>query len=417
MLRTRARRTGSGGDATALSLPPRAGMRVLHIITGPVAFGGAEVMLYRLIAASRQGEMSHEVMSLTELGVIADRIRELGVPTHALGMARNRFRIPDPVKLMRLVAFIRASRPDVVQTWLYHADLLGGLAAKLAGRQPIFWGLHSSGVDAVHTRRTTRWTVTACAKVSRWVPDGIVTVSQVARDFHVAAGYDPGKFTFIPNGFDVTALHPDPALRRDARSELGVPDGAIVIGMVARFDPQKDHPNFIRAAALLARRRADVRFVLCGLGAGPENAGLLHELAEHGVRDHFHLLGRRSDVPRVMNALDVCTLSSGYGEAFPLAIGEAMSCGVPCVVTDVGDSGFLVGDTGRVVPPRDPAALAGAWETLACLDRDARQRLGLAARARITQHFTLARAVEQYTELYRRALGSAVPAASLHAGP
>ncbi len=387
-------------------------MRVLHIITGPLAFGGAEVMLYRLIAASRSGEMSHEVMSLTELGVVADQIRELGVPTHALGMPRSRFRIPDPVKLMRLVAFIRASRPDVVQTWLYHADLLGGLAAKLAGGPRIFWGLHNSTVDKVHTRRTTRWTMALCAKVSRWIPDGIVTVSQTARDLHVAAGYDPGKFVFIPNGFDVTTLRPDAEVRRNARAELGLPEGAIAIGMVARFDPQKDHPNFIRAAAVLAPRLANVRFVLCGLGAAPDNAALLRLLAEHGVQDRFHLLGRRSDVPWVMNALDVCTMTSGYGEAFPLAIGEAMSCGVPCVVTDVGDSAYLVGDSGRVVPPRDSSALATAWESLARMEPDARRRIGLAARERIAQHFALARIVEQYAELYRRALGGTVPSAS-----
>jgi glycosyltransferase involved in cell wall biosynthesis len=391
-------------------------MRVLHIITGPLAFGGAEIMLYRLIAASRSHEMSHEVMSLTELGVVADQIRELGVPTHALGMPRNRFRIPDPVKLMRLVTFIRAARPDVVQTWLYHADLLGGLAAKLAGGPRIFWGLHNSTVDTVHTRRTTRWTVAVCAKASRWIPDGIVTVSQTARYLHVAAGYDPGKFVFIPNGFDVTTFRPDPEVRRAARAELGLPEGAIAIGMVARFDPQKDHPNFIQAAALLAPRLANVRFVLCGLGAAPDNADLLRLLAEHGARDRFRLLGRRSDIPRVMNALDVCTMSSSFGEAFPLAIGEAMSCGIPCVVTDVGDGAYLVGDTGRVVPPRDSAALAGAWEALARLEPDARRRLGLAARERIARNFALARVVEQYADLYRRALGGAVPTPSLNAG-
>ncbi len=387
-------------------------MRVLHVITG-LTFGGAEVMLYRLIAATQSREMSHEVVSLTELGEVSGRIRQLGVPTHALGMRRSR--LPDPVKLMRLVSLIRASRPDLVQTWLYHADLLGGLAAKLAGAPRIYWALHNCVVDQVHTRRTTRWTVAACAKLSRWVPDRIVTVSRAAQDLHVAAGYDRDKFVFIPNGFDVTTFSPDAAVRREARAELGLPGSTIAIGMVARVDPMKDHPNFIRSAALLAGRLPEARFLLCGPGTTPQNADLARLLAEHGVRDRFHLLGNRTDVPRVMNALDICTLSS-LGEAFPLAIGEAMSCGVPCVVTDVGDSAYLVGGTGRVVPPRDPAALAGAWEAVARLDPDARRRLGLAARDRITRHFALARVVEQYTDLYRRALGGAAPTPSLDAG-
>lgn len=387
-------------------------MRVLHVITGLI-FGGAEVMLYRLIAATQSREMSHEVVSLTELGEISGRIRQLGVPTHALGMTRSR--LPDPVKLLRLVALVRAFRPDLVQTWMYHADLLGGLAAKLAGAPRIYWGLHNAVVDEVHTRRTTRWTVSACAKLSRWIPDGIVTVSRAAQDLHVAAGYDPAKFVFIPNGFDVTTFRPDAAIRAEARAELGLPDGALAIGMVARVDPMKDHPNFIRAAALLAGRLPEARFLLCGPHTTPQNADLARLLAEHGVDERFHLLGNRNDIPRVMNALDVCTLSS-LGEAFPLAIGEAMSCGIPCVVTDVGDSAYLVGDTGRVVPPRDPAALAGAWEALARLDPGARRELGLAARERIAQHFALPHVVEQYAELYRRAVGPAASAASPTAG-
>jgi glycosyltransferase involved in cell wall biosynthesis len=382
-------------------LQPR--MRILHVITN-LAVGGAEVMLHGLLGASSRGDASHEVVSLTEVGVVGERIRALGIDVRALGMRREGVRLPDPVRVARLVALIRAARPDVVQTWLYHADLLGGVAAKLAGGTRIFWGIHNSTLDATHTRRTTRWTVAACARLSRWVPDGIVTVSRAARDLHVAAGYDPRKFVVIPNGFDVTRFRPDAAARHEVREELGLTGGAVAIGLVARVDPQKDHANFVRAAALLAARRPEVRFVLCGEGAARENAELVRAIAERGVLDRFLLLGRRSDVPRVMNALDVATLSSAYGEAFPLAIGEAMSCGVPGVVTDLGDCAHLVGDTGRVVPPRDPEALARAWEALVRLGPGGRRRLGLVARERIALHFTLPRVAEQYAALYRRTL-------------
>ncbi len=384
-------------------------MRVLHVITGPLAFGGAEVMLYRLLAASDREETSHEVVSLTELGIVADRIRELGITTRALGMKRHRLRIPDPVRVLRLAALIRESRPDVVQTWLYHADLLGGLAAKLAGGARIFWGIHNNSLDGATIRRTTRWTAAACARLSRWIPDGIVTVSRAARELHVAAGYDARKFVYIPNGFDVTIFRPDPAARREVREELGLAPGQVVVGLPARFDPQKDHPNFVRAAALLARRRADVRFVLCGEGVSPDNQALVRLVAERGLLDRFLLLGRRSDMPRVMNALDLATLSS-VSEAFPVAIGEAMASGIPCVVTDVGDCADLVGGTGRVVPPRDPEALARAWESLVRLEPAARIRLGLAARARIAEHFALPRIAERYAALYRRSASRHGPA-------
>jgi glycosyltransferase involved in cell wall biosynthesis len=373
-------------------------MRVLHVITGPLAFGGAEVMLYRLVAASR-AEVAHEVMSLTELGPVADRIRELGVPVHALGMARNRFRIPDPVKVARLAAYIRRTRPDVVQTWLYHADLLGGFAARLAGAPRIVWGIHNSTLDATHSRVTTRWTAAVCAHVSRWIPHAIVSVSRTARELHVRLGYDPRKFVIIPNGFDADLLRPDPVARRAVREELGIPEGVGVIGMIARVDPQKDHPTFIRAAAFVARRRRDALFLLCGEGAAPGGA-LAGAIAADGLGARFLLLGRRDDVPRVLNALDVCTLSSAYGEAFPLVVGEAMACGVPCVVTDLGDCAHLVGDTGTVVPPRDPEALARAWEALLNLGLDGRRSLGVAARDRILANFALARITREYLSLY-----------------
>ncbi len=392
-------------------------MRVLHIITGPLAVGGAEVMLQRLLEASNPDEMSHEVVSLTELGIVADRIRKLGIPTHALRMSRNRFRIPNPVKVLRLAALIRASRPDVVQTWMYHADLLGGLAAKLANGPRIFWGIHNSTLDKTHSRRTTRWTVDVCARLSRWIPDAIVTVSQASRDLHVAAGYDPLKFVFIPNGFDVTLFRPDPAARHEVREELGLAEGDLAIGLIARVDPQKDHGNFFRAAALLANRRPAARFVLCGEGATERNQELVRAMSEHGLLERVLLLGLRSDIPRVLNGLDICTLSSAYGEAFPLAIGEAMACGIPCVVTDIGDCAFLVGDTGRVVPPRDPEALARAWDGLIRLDPDGRRRLGLAARERIAAHFSLPRIAEAYAALYRRVLGPTVASGAPSARP
>jgi glycosyltransferase involved in cell wall biosynthesis len=388
-------------------------MRVMHVITA-LNFGGAEEMLHRLLEAS-DPELSHEVVCLTELGPVGRRIQQLGVKTHALGMPRVRF--PSPLRMLRLVGLIRDFRPDVVQTWMYHADLLGGVAAKLAGGAKIFWGLHNSTLHPRTTRRTTWWTVAACARLSHVVPDGIVSVSRAARDLHVALGYAGPKFVLIPNGFDLTRFRPDPAARSAVREELGVDPGAVVIGLSARVDPQKDHATFVRAAALLARRRPDVRFLLCGDGATAENRDLVQAIAERRLLERFLLLGRRTDVPRILSAIDIGTLSSAYGEAFPLAIGEAMACGAPCVVTDVGDCADLVGDTGRVVPPRDPDALAQAWEALVSLGEDGRRRLGFAARERIAARFSLPRIVAEYAGLYRQAIGgTGAPTARGRAG-
>ncbi len=389
-------------------------MRVLHVITA-LNGGGAEMMLHHLLRAS-DPEMTQEVVSLTDRGIVGDQIEQLGVRTHALGMRR----VPSPARMLRLVRLIDDFRPDVVQTWMYHADLLGGLAARLAGGARIFWGLHNGTLDSRKTRRTTRWTVALCARLSHRIPDGIVSVSRAARDLHVRSGYDARKFVFIPNGFDLAQFRPSVVTRREVRQELRLDEAATVIGLIARVDPQKDHATFIRAAALVARRRTDVRFLLCGDGATPENGDLFRTISETGLPDRFLLLGRRRDVPRIMNAIDVGTLSSAYGEAFPLAIGEAMASGVPCVVTDLGDCAHLVGDTGRVVRPRDAEALARALDELVAIGPEGRRRLGVAARERIAEHFSLPRIVEAYAALYRGTLavartGARAPAASVEA--
>lgn len=370
-------------------------LRILHVITD-LNVGGAETMLYRLLTSSAPGDV-HEVVSLTDLGPIAERIQRLGVRTQALGMRR----LPTPAALQRLFRLVRDVRPDVVQTWMYHADLLGGLAARAAGAGRIVWGVHASSLDVTKAHRTTHWTVAICAMLSRWVPDRIVCVSRMSRDLHVAAGYSPEKFIVIPNGFDLAEYKPDAASRRDVRREFGVDDDCVVIGVVARVHPQKDHLNFIRAAGLLSRSRPNVKFLICGEGATASNEGLVRAIASEAPLDRFLLLGPRADTPRVMNGLDIGTLSSSWGEAFPLVIGEAMACGVPCVVTDVGDCAYLVGTTGRVVPPRNAEALAQAWDECVQMGPAGRRRAGLAARRRIEANFSLSRIAEEYAAAHR----------------
>jgi glycosyltransferase involved in cell wall biosynthesis len=386
-------------------------VRLVHVITG-LHVGGAETMLWRLLPALRSSGFAQEVVSLLDPGPVAARIEALGLRCHALGMRRG---VPSAAKALRLARLLRRERPDVVQTWMYHADLLGGAAARLAGA-PVVWGIHHSTLDARTTRWTTRATVRSCAWLSGAIPARIVCVSRSARALHVAAGYCERKFVVIPNGFDLARFAPDPPARREVRRELGVADGAVLVGLVARVHPQKDHPNLLRAAAILARTRPEVRYVLCGDGTADDRA-LLAAIREAGVADRFLLLGRRDDVPRLMGALDVATLPSAFGEAFPLAIGEAMACGVPCAVTDVGDSAELVGDTGRVVPPRDPAALARALGELAEMGPEGRRALGEAARARIEANYSLAQVAARYAEVYRSvAAPSAEPLGGVAAG-
>jgi glycosyltransferase involved in cell wall biosynthesis len=369
-------------------------IRLAHVITG-LGTGGAETMLYRLIPRLDRTRFEQTVISLSGTGAFGEKVADLGVPVKALGLQPSR---PDPTKIVQLVHHVRRLAPDIVQTWMYHADLLGGLAGRLAGSR-VIWGVYCE--PAVVTGAVRRLILKSCATLSRSVPARVVFCSERSRRAHEALGYDPTKSVFIPNGFELDTFHPDPEARAALRRELGLSEDAVLIGMAGRFNPAKDHPNFFAAAGRLSARRKDARFVLWGVGISPANGDLTKLIAQAGVGDRVHLLSERDDVPRLTAALDIAT-SASYTEAFALVVGEAMSCGVPCVVTDVGDSALIVGDTGRVVPPRDPEALATAWAELLEVGAAGRARLGAAARRWVEEKFSVERVGCLYAELYER---------------
>jgi glycosyltransferase involved in cell wall biosynthesis len=383
-------------------------MKVVHVITG-LKMGGAEVMLLRLLKQLRSHDYDPYVVGLTEPGPVSDEIVGLGVPLEALSAKRG---APGPATVYSVARILRRVRPDVVQTWMYHSDLIGGLAARAAGNPPVAWGLHHSNLSPAFNKRSTLVTARTCARLSRVLPAAIVCCAESTRRLHAEFGYDEDKLLVIPNGFDLDTFRPDPVARADVRRELGLPNETRLIGLIARFHPQKDHETFIRAAGIVRAQRDDTHFVLCGDFLDWNNAELVGWIERAGVRDRCHLLGRRSDVGRIQASFDVAALSSQGGEAMPLTIGEAMACGVPCAVTDVGDAARLVGDTGRVAPPRDPAALAAACLELLSLPADASARLGAAARRRIAERYSLPVVADRYWELHEHLALGIIPCAA-----
>lgn len=369
--------------------------RVAHVITG-LNPGGAEMMLFKLLSAMDRVVFKPEVISLTGMGPLAERIQALDITVRALGMRRG---VPNPLSLLRLAVWLRRSKPDVIQTWMYHADLIGGIAAKLVGGIPVIWGIRHSNLDPQGSKRKTIWTANACARLSNWLPTQIVCCSEASLPVHAALGYATRKMCVIPNGFDLDVFRPDPSARRSVRAELGIPEDTLLIGMFARFHAQKDHRNFVEAAALLHAHHPDIHFLLCGDGITWENRVLSGWIVTASIHEHCHLLGPREDIPRLAAALDIAS-SSSFGEGFPNVVGEAMSCGVPCVVTDVGDSDRIVGTTGRIVAAKDPEALAMAWKEMIDLGEEGRRRLGVAARKRVMDRYELSRIVEKYEALY-----------------
>jgi len=371
-------------------------MHVLHIIVG-LNVGGAELMLRRLILESqRQGEYVHSVISLTGIGPIGTQLRQAGIDVLALDMKSP---LQTLQVLCKLSAMIRCRQPGIVQTWMYHGDLLGGLAARLAGHRNVIWGIRTTDVEAGGTRATTV-IMRLCAILSRWIPKTIVCAAEASRKVHVRYGYDSSRMTVIPNGFDLSMLSASPDERRALRQHCGFTDGELVVGVLGRFNPAKDHRNFVTAAGLLAARHPELRFLLIGRGLDHANEELAGWIAATGHAGRFVLLGERSDVAVCLAAMDVFCLSSRT-EGFPNVVGEAMAMGLPCVVTDVGDAAFLVGDTGVVVPKQDPAALAEGVSKIVTMAPGLRTALGQRAQERVRAEFTIDRTRERFNHVYR----------------
>ncbi|MHB1245462.1 MAG: glycosyltransferase family 4 protein [Sulfuriferula sp.] len=376
--------------------------RIVFIITG-LSTGGAEMMLLKVLERLDRRRFVPHVISLTALGELAPRIAALGIPVDAMGMKPG---LPSPSGFFRLVRILRHLKPDAVHTWMYHADLLGGLAARLAGVSAVGWCIRNSNLDHDKTKFSTRAVVSLCASISKWVPSSILSCSEKARQVHVGRGYAAKKMMVVPNGFDLTRFKPDINARHRLRAELGITDQTPLVGLIGRFDPQKNHAGFFEAARLLHHRRPQAHFVLAGHGIDMNNTTLTQAIAQAGRLPNIHLLGLRNDIPELMAALDVLA-SSSYGEAFPNVLGEAMACGVPCVVTDVGDSAYIVGDTGRIVAPGDMTGLAAAMEELLALSPPDKAALGERARARVATHFEIGKVVRQYEDFYETLLANA----------
>ena len=378
-------------------------MKIFHVIVG-LNVGGAELMLRRLIEAHQEGtNYIHSVISLTTLGVVGEQLKTLGIDVRVLNM---RSFLDVPRIIVQLKEIIRIDRPQIVQTWMYHADLLGGIAARLAGNKNIIWGIRTTDVQAGGTRATTL-VRKVCAWLSRKVPHTIVCAADASRRAHIAVGYDATRMTVVPNGFDLTRLVATPEQRVGLRQLCGFDDTHVVVGTLGRFNPAKDHANFVRAAGLVAQRHPEVRFLMVGRELTSDNAVLMHWIEQTGCADRFVLLGERADVAICLSAMDVFGLSSRT-EGFPNVVGEAMAMGVPCVVTDVGDAAMLVADTGVVVPKEDSSALALGLGQLLTLDADVLHAQGQMARQRIVAEFTMMRARDRFEAVYQRVANESI---------
>lgn len=376
-------------------------IKVLHLVTG-LNIGGAEIFLSRLVSRMDRNKFLCSVVSVTGAGPVGEMIKSAGIPVDSLEAGTGSAMAGGFVRLVRL---LKKERPDVVQTWLYHSDLLGTLAARIAGKSPVIWNLRCSDLRPEDHPRSLFMVIKTLAWMSS-MPKAVVVNSAAGKAAHERLGYTPKRWELIPNGFDVEMFRPDGSSRARIRNSLGLGEDSLIVGLVARYDPMKDHDNFLRAAAIVAGKYHNARFILAGKGTD-NNAAISEMIRHNGLEGKVFTLGERRDIHEVTAAFDIA-VNSSYSEGFPNNIGEAMACGVPCVATRVGDVEELMGDTGMTAPARNPEAMAAAIGKLLEMEASSRREMGAMARKRVEERYSLAAVTTRYEQLYERIAGTDV---------
>lgn len=348
-------------------------------------------------------EFNPSVLSLLAPGPLKHHITDLNIELATAGMSESQLSLS---AFFKLRYEFRTARPDLIHGWMYHGNVAASLGSMFGPKRPIIWSIHHSVDDIRTERRMTRWIIRLSAIFSKHTA-AISYCSKTAAEQHEKLGFDASKRHVIPNGTDCDEFRPNDGARSALGMQLGIPAERLIIGNVARCHPMKDHENLVRAIAILVQQGVDVQGLI--IGAGHETGSARKTARNLGIDERISILGPRDDIPAFMPGLDIYALSSAWGEAFPLAVSEAMACGVPPVATDLGDCAWLIGDSGLIVPPNDPQALASALMKLTRLSHTERKELGRKARARIIENFSLQNYVQQHRILYEQALEKPAP--------
>lgn len=370
-------------------------MKIVHIITG-LNNGGAEGVLYRLVTHDQENK--HIVISMMDAGKYGPLLLDKDIELHCLNMSAGKI---SPKSILKLYKILKKNNPDIVQTWMYHADLMGGIVAKAAGIKNIFWNLRHSNFDHNHTKSSTIKIAKINARISKIIPNKIISCAEAAVSAHTELGYDKNKIVVIGNGYDLETFKIDDNARKIVRKELNIGKKPI-LGMVGRYDPQKNHKGLIDALDIVKKEGYTFDLVLVGRDLNKNNTVLLKHIMDANLSDNIHLLDQRNDISSIMNALDLHILSSSYGEGFPNVIAEAMACGTPCIATDIGDSKVIINKYGKIVRPNNYYDLSQAIiDSLSLMcDEKKWQELRLANHQYIVQNFSIESMVSNYNDVW-----------------
>jgi glycosyltransferase involved in cell wall biosynthesis len=326
-------------------------MLIFHIISG-LSAGGAERNLYNICTNNTKN--NHIVVSLTNIGEFGKLLKQKNIEVFCFNLKSKLYFIKNLYLLYKLIA---ARKPDIVQTWLYHADLIGGLIAKLAGCNNIYWNLRQSKFLIESKNKFTYNIILINSKISSWLPKKIICNSSLAKRVHINLGYDSKKFKIIYNGVDTNKFYINSDIKKKFRKKYRIKKNTIVLGCVGRNDPYKDIQNLIVALSILKLKNISFVCIIVGKDFNKKNKELVNLITNLSLKKNIYLWGYKKNIAKIMNCLDLFILSS-KSESFPNVIIEAMSCGVPCVATNVGDVKKIILNKDLIVKPNSSNSLA-----------------------------------------------------------
>lgn len=374
-------------------------MKVLHIITS-LYDGGAEGVLFRLCCNDKFNE--HIVVSLRDKGKYGEQLLRNNIKIHCLNMTPGRFSF---FSLFKLIKILKIEKVDVVQTWLYHADFFGGIAAKLAGVKNLIWNIRHSDFNENDTKKSLTVLVKILAKLSYFLPKKIIFCSKKSIKIHEELGYDKKKLIYIANGYDLKKHRPSISQKLMFRRKFNLNKKLPILGSVARFHPQKDHKNLLRALYLLKKDQILFKCFLVGFKINKQNKPLNILIKKFNLSQEIIFMEPQKEINKFMNGIDLHILSSKYGEAFPNVVAEAMASETPCVVTNVGDASEIVQKTGWVVPPNNAVKLSqGIKDALNNFKKDNWNNICINARKRIGYKFSIKKMIENYEKVWNNKL-------------
>jgi glycosyltransferase involved in cell wall biosynthesis len=370
---------------------------ILHIITG-LNDGGAEACLYRLCTNDKSNK--HIVISLLDQGKYGSLLLDKHIKTHFLNLKLNLSAI---ISIFRLCYYLNKYNPDVIQSWMYHADFFSTLVSLILGKNNIVWGIRHSSLMPGKSKVSTIWISWLLARMSHIFSKKIISCAFNAIDVHKNLGYDSTKMVCIPNGYDLSNFQYIEGRLNKFLKKLNLNTALPILGSVGRYDPQKDHSNLLRALSIIRRNGVEFYCLLIGQGLDQGNTRIIAEIEKLELDKSVLLLGSISNIPEVMSALDLHISSSSFGEAFPNVVAESMACSTPCIVTNVGDAPLIVGDTGWVVPPCNSESLANVIAVaIEEMNSDRWEERRTRSRSRIEKNFSISHMVANFHKVWKK---------------